>query len=145
MLLAGLAIAVVVMVFTNRVMAVRPITHCGDIRRDKAVADVSAIAQSIELFRRDHGRVPTREEGLDVLLAMSESSPLYLLRLPLDPWGNSYAFERDGESYSVISLGRDGRAGGSGRDADIRVDSTWAGQTINPSQPTASGPPPESS
>ena len=43
-------------------------------------------------------------------------------KLPLDPWGNAYLFRvpgANGQPFSVVSLGSDGREGGDGLAADI--------------------------
>jgi general secretion pathway protein G len=43
--------------------------------------------------------------------------------VPLDPWGATYVYLAPGEAnpngYDLLSLGADGRPGGSGEDADI--------------------------
>jgi general secretion pathway protein G len=41
--------------------------------------------------------------------------------VPSDPWGNAYQYRYPGEKgdFDLLSLGRDGRAGGSGEDADL--------------------------
>jgi general secretion pathway protein G len=43
--------------------------------------------------------------------------------VPLDPWGNPYVYRSPGErsNYDIISLGSDGRDGGTGNAADIKV------------------------
>jgi general secretion pathway protein G len=43
--------------------------------------------------------------------------------VPLDPWGNPYVYRSPGEraNYDIISLGSDGRDGGNGNAADIKV------------------------
>ena len=43
----------------------------------------------------------------------------YLESVPVDPWGNPYAFLSDGDAYSVKSYGADGSEGGEGKYADI--------------------------
>ncbi len=43
----------------------------------------------------------------------------YLKQMPKDPWGNPYAYIREGSSYEVISYGADGQSGGSDIDQDI--------------------------
>src|ERR671918_724672 len=48
----------------------------------------------------------------------------YLRRVvPNDPWGRAYLYAAPGrenpETYDLYSLGRDGRSGGEGEDADV--------------------------
>ena len=43
----------------------------------------------------------------------------YISRLPLDPWGNPYFYQSDGNNYVLKSFGADGVEGGDGKNADI--------------------------
>ena len=83
----------------------------------KARADIATLEQAIELYRLDHLRYPTSDEGLQALIAGR-----YVRRLPEDPWGNAYSYSApgpDGDPFQVASWGADGREGGSGQDEDI--------------------------
>ena len=83
----------------------------------KARADIATLEQAIELYRLDHLRYPTGDEGLQALIAGR-----YVRRLPEDPWGNAYSYSApgpDGAPFQVASWGADGREGGSGQDEDI--------------------------
>ena len=42
--------------------------------------------------------------------------------VPADPWNNPFAYRAPGQGrpFDLISLGRDGREGGTGEDEDIR-------------------------
>ena len=83
----------------------------------KARADIATLEQGIEMYRLDHMRYPTGEEGLQALLAGD-----YVRRLPNDPWNNPYRYSapgRDGRPFEIASLGADGREGGSGENEDI--------------------------
>ena len=64
-----------------------------------------------DLFRR----YPTAEEGLVAI------QPYLKKTLPNDPWGRPYVYRVPGHAgeYDVFSYGRDGKAGGTGEDADI--------------------------
>ncbi|HRF02162.1 MAG TPA: type II secretion system major pseudopilin GspG [Pirellulaceae bacterium] len=84
---------------------------------------VGQLAKAIELFETDEGRLPSEEEGLDVLKrpAVATNEPYYTGSLK-DPWGRPYHYlvpGPDGRPFEVLSLGADGREGGSGPDADI--------------------------
>ena len=83
----------------------------------KARADIATLEQAIQMYRLDHLRYPTNEEGLAALVAGN-----YLPRLPDDPWGEPYQYSApapDGREFRVASFGADGREGGSGDDEDI--------------------------
>jgi len=83
----------------------------------KARADIATLEQAIDMYRLDHLRYPTEQEGLQALVAGD-----YIRRLPNDPWRNPYTYSApapDGREFMIASLGADGREGGSGEDEDI--------------------------
>lgn len=53
-------------------------------------------------YQVDKGALPETLEEL-----MSEG-PFYIRAIPKDPWGRSYVYRRDGESFTLKSLGKDG-------------------------------------
>ncbi len=83
----------------------------------KARADIATLEQAVDMYRLDHLRYPTEQEGLQALVAGN-----YIRRLPADPWRNPYSYSApgpDGRDFRIASLGADGREGGSGEDEDI--------------------------
>ncbi len=89
-------------------------------------AQIVAFEKALQQFRVDVGRYPTTEQGLQALLTkpanISKWDGPYLEKaLPMDPWGQPYVFVSPGEhgDVDISSLGRDGRPGGDGLDADI--------------------------
>lgn len=92
-----------------------------------AKQDIATIAQALKLYRLDNRRYPTNEQGLRALVERPASAPLpgnwkpYLERLPSDPWGSAYQYLNPGirGEVDVMSLGADGRPGGTDFDADI--------------------------
>ena len=93
-----------------------------------AKAQIEAIATALKTYRLDTGKFPSTEQGLAVLVTKPVNEPKwngpYLEKaLPADPWGRAYLYRSPGEGgrdFDVISLGKDGAAGGTGEDADIR-------------------------
>lgn len=61
-----------------------------------------AIFLAIGDYQTDKGVLPETLEDL-----MSEG-PFYIRVLPKDPWGRSYVYRKDGETFTLKSLGRDG-------------------------------------
>ena len=101
-------------------LSVRPLMARG--KQNAARAEIATLRDALESFHTVTGRYPTNEEGLELLGRPSEDLPEPLLRqTPLDPWSRPYVYNQPGRSepYEVISLGADGREGGSGADADI--------------------------
>ena len=102
-----------------------------DARRAKAVSDREALGTALDSYAVDNGKYPTTDQGLEALRTRPTTPPLprawngpYLKKaLSPDPWGNAYIYRSPGEhnpdSYDLSSLGADGRAGGTGNDADI--------------------------
>jgi general secretion pathway protein G len=43
----------------------------------------------------------------------------YLGKVPLDPWGNQYAYFSDGRNIVIKSFGADSQEGGDGYNSDI--------------------------
>lgn len=92
-----------------------------------ANADIATIATQLTTYRLDNGAYPTTTQGLKALVERTNTPPVpaifpdggYIPTMPKDPWGNDYRYTSDGRSYSITSLGRDGKEGGEGVDADI--------------------------
>ena len=105
----------------------RMIGRTDDARRAKAMADLKAVQQALNLYRLDTGSYPTTEQGLDALVHRPERPPVprnwradgYLERVPTDPWGNAYVYLGDGTRFTLKSWGADGVEGGEGRFADL--------------------------
>ncbi len=91
-----------------------------------AKSQVQTIAGKIENYQLDTGKLPTRLEDL-VTQPGGSSGWLgpYAKEAELnDPWGHALEYRAPGEGqpFDLISLGKDGKAGGSSYDADIRYE-----------------------
>ncbi len=123
-----LEIMVVVFILGLLVTLVAPniITRAAQARRTKAGAEVKVIAQAVQLFKLDNGVYPSTGDGLEILTkpgrAPNANPDGYLPRVPVDPWGNQYAYFSDGHRFLVKSYGADGQEGGEGENADIASD-----------------------
>src|SRR5690606_4036365 len=87
-----------------------------------AKQDIGAIMQALKLYRLDHGRYPSNEQGLSALVSQGQGTgSAYMDRLPIDPWNTPYQYLNPGVhgEIDVFSLGADGQPGGDGVDADI--------------------------
>jgi len=116
-------ILVVVMILGLLISLAAPriIGRTDDARVVKAMADMRAIEEALDLYRLDTGSYPGTELGLEVLVeaGLEGRSGGYLERVPLDPWNSPFLFACDGREYVLQSLGADGEEGGDGVDADI--------------------------
>jgi general secretion pathway protein G len=91
-----------------------------------ARAQIEALGSALDQYRLDTGRYPTTELGLNALVQRPQNEPKwngpYLKKeVPLDPWGKPYLYTAPGErgEYDLVSLGKDGQAGGTAENADI--------------------------
>ncbi|MDH3195412.1 MAG: type II secretion system major pseudopilin GspG [Hyphomicrobiales bacterium] len=117
-------LAIITLVVT--LVAPQVLRYLGTARSDAARAQISNIESALELFYIDNLRYPTTEEGLAVLarpspeLAVRWNGP-YLKNADeiRDPWGNPYLYEFSDNDIKISSLGRDGKADGTGEDRDI--------------------------
>jgi len=92
-----------------------------------------SLASALETMRLDLGRYPSADEGLDLLVQAPQSGsdasglwqgPYLNGKLPLDPWSRAYVYEPsadENQSPRIVSLGADGKPGGTGLAADISI------------------------
>lgn len=119
-------IMVVVFILGLLVTLVAPkiIGRTDEARRTKAMADIKAIEEALHLFKLDNGFYPNTADGLGALVqkpgnARNWNPDGYLDAVPVDPWGNPYAYFSDGNDLVIKSYGSDGQEGGDGKNADI--------------------------
>ena len=91
-----------------------------------AKSQIDSLGKALDQYRLDTGHYPTTEQGLNALVTKPANEPKwdgpYLAKaLPPDPWGRPYVYKDPGEhgDYDLLSLGKDGQAGGAGENADI--------------------------
>lgn len=88
----------------------------------KDYSDILALESALsEYAAGNQGRYP---EALEALTVPDETGYSFLHReaIPLDPWGNAYAYERSGEAGippRIVCYGSDGAPGGKGDAQDI--------------------------
>lgn len=105
----------------------RVLNYLSESKVKTARIQIQSFASALDLFYLDTGRYPSSAEGLGALVRPIGGAPTwngpYLKggNVPLDPWGKAYVYRSPGEhgAYDVVSLGSDGREGGSGTAADI--------------------------
>lgn len=125
--LVEVMVVVVILGVLAMLIVPRVVGRTDDARVAAARHDISALAQTLKLYRLDNGRYPTNEQGLEALVAKPQRPPEptnwrpYLDKLPLDPWGNPYRYLNPGVhgEIDIFSLGADRQPGGSGADLDI--------------------------
>lgn len=110
--------------------------NIGEARKNTARSQIQILALALDAYRLDNDGFPTTEQGLESLRAVpitgepptSWKGPYLRQLVPLDPWGRPYLFISPGlanpNAYDLYTLGKDGRPGGDGEDADI---TSWNG------------------
>lgn len=127
--LVELLIVMVILGLLTALVGPRLFGHVASSKIKAARAQIEMTGAALDGFRLDLGRYPSSEEGLPLLwnkpdddkLAAVWRGPYLKKKLEKDPWGNPYVYASPGEhgEYDLISLGADGKPGGSGDDADI--------------------------
>ncbi|MGM0565031.1 MAG: type II secretion system major pseudopilin GspG [Pseudomonadota bacterium] len=101
--------------------------NVSEAQRTKAKSDIEAIGTALNLYKLENFDYPTTDQGLKALVSKPTSGPEprnwkpKLDKVPKDPWGREYQYLSPGEhgDYDLYSLGKDGRPGGEGENADI--------------------------
>ena len=97
-------------------------------RMQAAQADIRSLGNALDVYRLDNFQYPSSEQGLEALVQRPSGFPEpknwnpdgYIKKLPTDPWGSPYVYERTDAGVEIFSLGADGQEGGEGMNADIR-------------------------
>ena len=110
--------------------------NVGEARRNSARSQIQILALALDAYRLDNDAFPTTDQGLEALRTMPVSGeppanwkgPYLRQLVPIDPWGRPYVYAAPGQvnatSYDLYTLGKDGKPGGDGEDADI---TSWNG------------------
>jgi general secretion pathway protein G len=125
--LVELLVVLVILSLIMGLVGPRVLSYLSDSRVKAAKLQIDSLSAALDLFYLDTGRYPSKSEGLEVLMERKPSvehwNGPYLQQnaLPLDPWGNPYEYRIPGEkaAYEIVSLGADGREGGTDDASDI--------------------------
>ena len=103
----------------------------GEQAKEKLVCvQMKSLKNALDNFKVNEGRYPTTEEGLKALIKNPDTQKyknypqggfLGSKKLPKDPWGNDYIYVNKNGEIDIISLGADGKEGGSKENRDIRL------------------------
>lgn len=95
-----------------------------------AQTQIKMLRSAVGILHLDIGTIPPQEQGLkwlteppsDERLRAQWKGPYLDGKLPLDPWGNPFVYKvpgLNGQPFSIISYGLDGKEGGEGLAADL--------------------------
>jgi len=94
-------------------------------KHTKAQADLHELQTALDRYYLDNGYYPSTDQGLQALVTRPSSGQIpnsyeeggYVQRVPLDPWGNQYFYQSDGNTYTLKSFGKGGEGGNTVIDA----------------------------
>jgi general secretion pathway protein G len=113
--------------------------HVSDAKTEAAKSQIEIFSLALDSYRLDNDTYPTTEQGLAALRVLPQTGsqprnwrgPYLRKEVPMDPWGRAYVYAAPGKanpaSYDCYTLGRDGKVGGEGEDADI---TSWGGAVV---------------
>ena len=128
--LLELLVVIVIIGLLAGYVAPRYFSQVGRSEVQVARSQIDSLEKALDQYRLDVRRYPSPEEGLEALVAKPASAanwngPYLKKAVPADPWGRPYMYRapgaKPGHEFEVVSFGRDGKAGGSGEDADIGI------------------------
>lgn len=125
--LLELLVVMVIIGLLASYVAPRFFDQVGKSETKAARAQIDAFEKALGAYRLDTGHFPRTEQGLRALVERPADEPRwskpYLSKaVPADPWGRAYIYRSPGEQgreYDLVSLGKDGHAGGTEENADI--------------------------
>ena len=126
--LIEMLVVLVIIGLISSLVGPRVLNYLTDARSKAAKLQMEAFSSSLDLYFLDTGRYPSSSEGLAALVRRSGNQESwngpYLKggQVPNDPWGNQYIYRSPAERlpFEIISLGADGREGGTGSAADLK-------------------------
>jgi general secretion pathway protein G len=126
--LIEIMVVVIIIGILAAIVAPNVIGRVDDAQITKAKAEIANIENAMKFYRLDNFAYPSTEQGVEALVTKPADPNVknwksggYLESLPNDPWGNPYLYLNPGNQreIDIYTLGRDGRPGGEGVDADI--------------------------
>ena len=129
--LIELLVVVVVIGVLAATVAPNVFAHLGTSKTTAARQQIEMLGAALDAYRLDNDAYPATEQGLASLRREPLGDPRppawrgpYLRKdVPLDPWRHPYVYRSprvaNPVGYDLVSLGRDGREGGTGEDADL--------------------------
>jgi general secretion pathway protein G len=126
--LIEIMVVVIILGILAAIVAPNVIGRIDDAQAARVQQDLRGVESALKFYRLDNFIYPTSEQGLAALVTKPSDPNIrnwksggYLPRLPKDPWGNSYLYLSPGNNgeIDIYTLGRDGRPGGEGVDADV--------------------------
>ncbi len=129
--LIELVVVIIVLGLLAGLVGPRILGRVSEAKTTTARTQIDLLGVALDSYRLDNGSYPTSEQGLAALRdrPLREPAPAnwkgpYLRKaVPLDPWGQPYIYTAEptqaAAGYELRTLGKDGKPGGEGEDADL--------------------------
>lgn len=128
--LIELVVVIIVLGLLAGLVGPRIFGRVSEAKTTTARTQIELLGVALDSYRLDNGSYPTTEQGLEALRERPVREPVpanwkgpYLRKaVPLDPWGQPYVYttgSNQAAEFELRSLGKDGKPGGEGEDADI--------------------------
>ena len=129
--LIELLVVIIVLGLLAALVGPQIVGRVSEARNTSAKTQMELLGVALDNYRLDNGSYPTTDQGLAALRDRPSRGPVpanwrgpYLKKaVPLDPWGRAYVYRspsaRGQDGYGLVTLGRDGKSGGEGEDADL--------------------------
>ena len=117
-----LLIVIVILGLLMSLVAPKFFNKLSTAERGIAATQMSAFETALDTYRLDLGKYPTKLEDLRSGKEPRWDGPYLPKDIPLDPWGNPYIYKipgEDGNPYTIMSYGADGKLGGEDSNEDI--------------------------
>lgn len=129
--LLELVVVIIVLGLLAALVAPQIFGRVSEAKDVAAKTQMGLIGTALDNYRLDNGAYPSTDQGLAALRAkpaLGAAAPNwrgpYLRKdVPSDPWGRAFVYRAPGtrnpNGYDLMTLGRDGKEGGTGEDADL--------------------------
>lgn len=120
--LMELMIVLIILGLLGSLVAPKLFSKVGSSKKKTAIAQMQMFETAIDTYRLDMGTVPSSLNDLVSSESQGWDGPYLPKAIPMDPWGQKYAYAVTGDSakpYTLMSYGLDGKVGGSGESEDI--------------------------
>jgi len=120
--LMELLIVLVILGLLGSLVAPKMLDKVGSSKKKTAVAQMQMFETAIDTYRLDIGSPPSTLEELRNSNNPSWDGPYLPKAIPMDPWGKPYVYSvpgANGMPYTLMSLGLDGKEGGTDENEDI--------------------------
>ncbi|WP_109806431.1 type II secretion system major pseudopilin GspG [Sphingosinithalassobacter portus] len=125
--LVEMLVVLVIIAIVGSIIAMNVMGRPDQARVTTTKANMTTVSAALKMYRIDNGMLPTTQQGLQALVEKPATPPVppawadggYLSSPALDGWERPFLYTNEGSRFTLKSLGRDGKPGGEGVDADI--------------------------